>query len=931
MLNKLFYKNTKLDKAKKLAFDIVNHNHIDSNNKTLADTIKNISAAVYSIYDITLFEEQITSIILLSDYNLNSVLDIKTGEGKTIVLGAASLVHIILNLNDNCVITSSNPYLSQRDFLYLKPLFDNFFIKTTLLNHQNSDFNNLKSFFDTLDNHSVVFSTIDVLVRAFQAHTDSLPGLNPHDKPTKLFFDDLDKISLFLDEVDYQLIDLNLQSFKLNSPVAFDLDIELLQKINTLTIDYIDSLEPSDAKKWNFDYLKQSFSVPEEFEVFISNFFNNDINESQKFRHWFLNAVTVHKFLVENRDFIIVDGFCCIIDTDTGRLKPNVTLGGNLQHSLELIHNLNNPDNTCSYSDNSILKSVVLCSEFVNMFGFISGASGSAIAVKDEIKHFFNLDTLEIPRHLPKLALDADDIFFFDNHDKISWIKTTILNSIQPVLIGVNDPVVASMLFDALKNTCFSNNKKINVLTSSNHQKEEDLISLAGQPNSVTITTPVAGRGADIKLHPDVANLGLLVIGFEKSVDARIDSQLRGRCGRQGQNGKSVFLLSNDDKLATSIPFLKTLSKKLLNDSKSISDPSLSNMFNDIQFKIGQESIILKNNNKKFDDFLVKLRKHHYHYLKLLKNIQNDDFILQVKKWNVDMNFNTDLDSFDLNDDLGWHSLKIIAVELLQKHYGFWLQNTEELLKGLQWRGRAKKDPFDEFVKDSSLGFDRINSDFKIELFDIIKTISFEQNKDFNNDFNDLSISCYQNLQNKIFNLDNPGSILFHSFLNIKMEHLSPKQQQQLVSLKNFILSLLPDNNKSASFLDFQNIDFFKIIPLHTVLSKIDNDNQHLSIQSILDSVTYISADDLPDDKQLIIVNNESDITAVFDKKLLSKASKKIVLKSLNDSLHIASFELPNLVDKYLSDKKLLRLSGLSGITTSILLFQTLKNAFNIK
>ncbi|MED3831575.1 helicase-related protein, partial [Priestia megaterium] len=199
--------------------------------------------------------------------------------------------------------------------------------------------------------------------------------------------------------------------------------------------------------------------------------------------------------------------------------------------------------------DETMTLATVTIQNYFRMYKKIAGMTGTAKTEEEELQKIYNLDVLVVPTHRPVARIDDNDEIYLDKEEKAKAIIREIKERHekgQPILVGtssIEDNEWLSGLFS-------KNGIKHEVLNAKNHEREAEIISNAGQKGAVTIATNMAGRGTDIKLGDDVKELGgLAVIGTEKHESRRVDNQLKGRSGRQGDPGYSKFILSLEDDL----------------------------------------------------------------------------------------------------------------------------------------------------------------------------------------------------------------------------------------------------------------------------------------------------------------------------------------------------------------------------------------------
>ena len=276
------------------------------------------------------------------------------------------------------------------------------------------------------------------------------------------------------------------------------------------------------------------------------------------------NALKANYILEINNDYAIVNNEIKTIDIKTGRINYSGQLGNGIQQAVESY-------NRVPITEEKELVAMLTIQSFLKKFKTISGMTGTIYEDKKEIEETYNTKVYKIPTNKEIKRIDHNDLFFHNKESKLDFLIKRI-NKInkkgQPILIGTIDEEDAIKISKKLE----EENLKHNILLSSEKasikekKSESEIISSAGQKNSIIISNKIAGRGTDIILggSPDNFNSyeewkkeyndinalgGLYVIGYERNITRRYDNQLIGRSGRQGDNGESLFLISADDKL----------------------------------------------------------------------------------------------------------------------------------------------------------------------------------------------------------------------------------------------------------------------------------------------------------------------------------------------------------------------------------------------
>jgi preprotein translocase subunit SecA len=258
--------------------------------------------------------------------------------------------------------------------------------------------------------------------------------------------------------------------------------------------------------------------------------------------HHINQALRAHTLFKRDVDYIVKDGEVIIVDEFTGRLMPGRRYSEGLHQALEA------KENVKIENENQTLATITFQNYF-RMYDKLAGMTGTADTEAAEFKKIYDLDVMVIPTNMPMIRDDFADAIYKTRQDKFDAVLDEIEElhaKGQPVLVGTISIDVSESLSKKLKKRGIEHS----VLNAKNHEKEAEIIAMAGQPGAVTISTNMAGRGTDIVLGEGVTDVGgLHIIGTERHESRRIDNQLRGRSGRQGDPGSSRFYLALEDDL----------------------------------------------------------------------------------------------------------------------------------------------------------------------------------------------------------------------------------------------------------------------------------------------------------------------------------------------------------------------------------------------
>ena len=357
--------------------------------------------------------------------------------------------------------------------------------------------------------------------------------------------------------------------------------------------------------------------------------------------HHINNALKAHKLFQKDKDYIVRNDEIVIIDEFTGRMMPGRRFSEGQHQALEA------KEHVTIQPENQTLASVTFQNYF-RMYEKLSGMTGTAMTEASEFADIYGLNVIEVPTNLPVARIDDDDEVYRSVEEKFRAINALILECRernQPVLVGTTSIEKSEMLAELLKKNGLKN---FQVLNARHHEQEAQIISLAGMPGAITIATNMAGRGTDIQLggnlemriaseiaedtkpaertkkeatiRAEVEKLkaqaieagGLYVIGTERHESRRIDNQLRGRSGRQGDPGHSKFFLSLQDDLMRifgSERMDSMLTKLGLKEDEAIVHPWINKALEKAQKKVETRNFDIRKNLLKFDDVMNDQRK----------------------------------------------------------------------------------------------------------------------------------------------------------------------------------------------------------------------------------------------------------------------------------------------------------------------------------
>ena len=542
-------------------------------------TVREAAKRVLGLYP---FPVQLMGGIALHEGN---IAEMKTGEGKT--LTATMPVYLNALAGKGVHVVTVNEYLASRDADEMGELYRWLGMTVGLnLNSKSSEekreayladityTTNNELGFDYLRDNMVVYKT-DMVLRP-------------------LHFAVLDEVdSILIDEARTPLI----ISGQANRSTSFysrcDFFVKGLKEEEDYTIDV-------QSKSINFteegiDKAEQAFRVENLYDV------NN-----QELVHHLDQSLRANYIMIRDHDYVIDEEQVKIVDQFTGRIMDGRRYSDGLHQAIEAKEGVEVQKETKTMA-------TITFQNFFRMYNKLAGMTGTAKTEEEEFRDIYNMNVIAIPTNRPLIRDDRDDIIYPTLESKFQAVVEDIKERYetgQPVLVGT----VAVETSEYISHLLTKNGIPHEVLNAKNHFREADIIINAGQPGSITIATNMAGRGTDIKLGPGVREAGgLAVIGTERHESRRIDNQLRGRAGRQGDPGVSQFYLSLEDDLmkrAGSDAIQQALERlKIEGDDAIIQSRMISRQIESAQERIEGNNFDTRRNVLRYDDVMREQRE----------------------------------------------------------------------------------------------------------------------------------------------------------------------------------------------------------------------------------------------------------------------------------------------------------------------------------
>jgi preprotein translocase subunit SecA len=597
-----------------------------ANGETLDELLFEAFAAVREAFkrtmEVRLFDVQLMGGIVLHE---GDIAEMKTGEGKTFVATQALYLNAIPGNGVHLVTT--NDYLAQRDRAWTAPVFEALGMRTAYIENMmafeprreayladvtygtNSEFG-----FDYLrDNMSV---SLDGIVQ--RGHQFAI-----------------------VDEVDSILVDEARTPLIISGEpeTAAQLYYDFARVVPNFVGHRATPGDPKGAAEaagadYEYDEKHKTVAVTEqgvakvERALRIENLYAPQ--NSQLVNH-LVQALKAQSLYQRDVEYVIEDGEVKIVDEFTGRIMEGRRWSEGLHQAVEAKENVR-------IQEEHLTLATITLQNYFRLYEKLGGMTGTAKTEEKEFVEIYNLHVVEIPTNVPVERLDKHDLVFKTKEGKFEAVARDIKERSetgQPVLVGT----IAVETSEYLSALLTRKGVKHTVLNAKEHAREAEIIIDAGQPGAVTIATNMAGRGVDIKLGEGVKELGgLYVLGTERHESRRIDNQLRGRSGRQGDPGETRFYLSGEDDLVRLFAGdrIKGIMERFkIPDDQPMEAKILSRQIEGAQKKVEEQNFVMRKNVLKYDDVLNRHRGRIYEQRRQV--LEGEDMSEQVKLWIDDL------------------------------------------------------------------------------------------------------------------------------------------------------------------------------------------------------------------------------------------------------------------------------------------------------
>ncbi|RBQ31411.1 preprotein translocase subunit SecA [Arcobacter sp. FW59] len=751
---------------------------VQNEEKSLDDVLKEAFAitreASKRVLGMRPYDVQLIGAMVLNE---GRIAEMKTGEGKTLVGSIAVCLNALSGKGVHVV--TVNDYLASRDANELKPLYEFLGFSVGALTDGIKDDVERRNQY----NCDITYATNSSL--GFDFLRDNM------------VYDIKDKVQrghnfVIVDEVDSILIDEARTPLIISGPTNHKNSNYVKANEIALKLQKGELIEPKSAAEkptttgdFVVDEKNRTVSLTEQGHIKAEELFGVDnlySIENAMLSHSLDQALKANYIFQKDVDYVVKEEQIIIVDEFTGRLSEGRRFSEGLHQALEAKEKVAIQDESQTLADTTY-------QNYFRMYKKLAGMTGTAQTEATEFAQIYKLDVVSIPTNVPIKRVDKSDLIYKSEREKFEAVCIKIKDyheKGQPVLVGTASIEKSEKLHKILVD------KKIphTVLNAKQHEKEGKIIADAGQKGAVTIATNMAGRGVDIKLTPEILALGgLAIIGTERHESRRIDNQLRGRSGRQGDVGESQFYLSLEDNLLRIFGSdrIKNIMERLgIQEGEFIESKMVTRAVENAQKKVESMHFESRKHLLEYDDVANEQRKVIYNFrndllsenfditskidenrVEYVLNLLSDanithstspedfDYEFIIAKLKEDLHFIIESDDIksenyqDLEEKLisilkDTYENKMNAVDSKQKNeiekvlylqildnaYREHLYAMDTLKTGIGLRGYNQKDPLVEYKKESYNMFIELISNIKLEIIKILFAVQLQSKDD---------------------------------------------------------------------------------------------------------------------------------------------------------------------------------------------------------
>ena len=612
----------------------------------LPEAYATVREAARRVLNMEHFKVQLIGGIILHQ---GRIAEMRTGEGKTLVMTLPSYLNALAGKGVNVV--TVNDYLVKRDSEWMGQIHEFLGLSVGMVLNSMTSEERQKAYqcdityvtnnelgFDYLRDNMVIYKEQLVLRGLHFCIIDEVDSVLIDEARTPLIISGQSGKSTAL----YEMCDLLARRMQRGEDVAeltkMDAIMGVVQEESGDFIvnekDKVINLTEAGVKKVEDFFHIQNYADPENLEI----------------QHNIILALRAHNLMFRDQDYVVKDDQVLIVDQFTGRIMPGRRYSDGLHQAIEAKEHV-------KVKRESKTLATITFQNFFNLFEKKCGATGTALTEEKEFREIYGMDVVEIPTNVPVIRKDLQDAVYKTRQEKLKAIVDAVEEAHakgQPVLVGTITIEASEELSKLLSRRGIQHK----VLNAKFHEMEAEIVADAGIHGAVTIATNMAGRGTDIKLDEESrAAGGLKIIGTERHESRRIDNQLRGRSGRQGDPGESKFYISLQDdlmRLFGSERLIGMFNRLGVPEGQEIEHSALTNAIESAQKKIENNNFGIRKNLLEYDRVMSEQREIIYdERLRVLNGESMRDFIYKmitdIVENCVDMSINDDADVADWN------------------------------------------------------------------------------------------------------------------------------------------------------------------------------------------------------------------------------------------------------------------------------------------
>lgn len=555
------------------------------NGETLDDLLVEAFAVVreasWRVLKMKHYREQLIGGIVLHQ---GRIAEMKTGEGKTLVATLPAYLNALSGKGVHVI--TVNDYLAARDRDWMNNIYEFLGLKTDVIVHDLNNDQRREAY-----NADITYGTNNEF--GFDYLRDNMVVYKEERVQRELNFVIVDEVdSILIDEARTPLIISGAGEKSTEFYKVADYFVKTLIEEEDYTID----------EKANAAMLTEQGIEKAEKAFKIENYADA---ENMQLQHYVTQALKANYVMKRDKDYMVKDGEVIIVDEFTGRLMEGRRYSDGLHQAIEAKEGV-------KIARESKTLATITFQNYFRMYNKLSGMTGTALTEENEFREIYGLDVIVIPTHRPIQRVDNHDIVYKTARGKYNAIVEEIRKAHekgQPVLVGTSSIEKSEIISSLLKKKGI----KHKVLNAKYHEQEAEIIADAGEVGAVTIATNMAGRGTDIKLGEGALERGgLKIIGTERHESRRIDNQLRGRSGRQGDIGESTFFISLEDDLMRIFMSEKThamVDRLGLEEDDAIESKIITKSIESAQKKVEGHNFDIRKNLLGYDDVMNMQRE----------------------------------------------------------------------------------------------------------------------------------------------------------------------------------------------------------------------------------------------------------------------------------------------------------------------------------